>query len=562
MRRKIAVFLLRVWAVAVLAFTVFSGWYRAVVPLDPPAVDGFEQALLDSALQLHADTLWFFRASRLRHHPSGLWELYMEGDAWQRGVAHGALMRPFLCYQERAFWDFIRETVPSESYLKLLRFGVAFFNRNLPEHIPLEFQREILALSAFHADTFDFIGPKYERVLQYHAAHDIGHALLQYNLVGCSAFAAWDSFTTDGALLVGRNFDFSAGDAFARHRVVQFVKPDSGYRYIAVSWPGFCGVVSGLNEKGLAVTINASASRPPLQATTPISLLVREIIQYAGTLDEAVALARKRRTFVSESILVASGDENRALIIEKTPDQTVIYQSSYPLLLCTNHYQSDSLKQDSYHKSHIIVPDSPYRWETLWESIMALRPLTPGKAVSILRRRDGLKGDPLGLGNPMALNQLLAHHAVVIHPARRIIWVASPPWQLGTFVAYQLDSAFGSFKAQHPYTDQEFLNIPQDAWFFSPERQSFLHYKKLEKIVAWLARNPSEKVALSDTTLQWLTILNPHYYNAYKTLGEYFASRHRVAEARAAYKKALQCAIPDKRIRLSVFNSLKALEED
>lgn len=561
MIKKVGIVLLRFFALVVLGFIFFSAWFRFVVRIEPPAVDSAQKALLDSARLLNQDTLWAFRSSRLRHHRTGLWELYLEGDAWQRGVAHGALMRPFLRYQERAFWNFIREKIPSENYLKILRYGVAFFNRNLPEHIPLEYQKEILALSAFHADTFDFIGPKYERVLQYHAAHDVGHALLQYNLVGCSAFAVWDSFTTDGALLVGRNFDFSAGEAFARHRVVQFVKPDSGYRYIAVSWPGFCGVVSGLNEKGLAVTINASASRPPLQATTPISLLVREIIQYAGTLEQAVAIARRRRTFVSESILVASGDENRALIIEKTPENTVVYQSYRPMLLCTNHYQSESLKNDPYHQSHIIVPDSPYRWETLWESIMSYRPLTPEKAAAILRRREGLKGERLGWGNPMALNQLLAHHAVVIHPARRILWVASPPWQLGTFVAYQLDSAFSSFLTDRNCFSLDSLNIPEDTWCSSPQIRTFLKYKKLEKIVTWFICHPRVSVALSDTTVQKLTLLNPDYYNAHKTLGDYYASRHRSAEARSAYKKALQCAIPDKRIRLSILNSLKALEQ-
>jgi hypothetical protein len=139
--------------------------------------------------------------------------------------------------------------------------------------------------------------------------------------------------------------------------------------------------------------------------------------------------------------------------------------------------------------------------------------------------------------------------------------VASPPWQLGPFVAYQLDSAFRSFLTERNCATLDSLNIPEDGWCYSPQRQTFSIYKKLEKIVAWFARHPLVSVSLSDTTLQKLPLLNPHYYNAHKILGDYYASRHRPAEALSAYNKALQCAIPDKRIRLGILKSLKALEQ-
>ncbi|MDW8418609.1 MAG: C45 family peptidase [Chitinophagales bacterium] len=544
-----------------LVFALFAAWFRWVTHIPSPPLTPPEQSVVDSALALSGDTLWQWGKARLRHTPYNLWELYLEGDPVRRGAAHGRLMRPLLYYQERAFLDFLHTLIPSTSYLKFLRYLVAFFNRRLPEYVLPEFQKEFFALSPFHADTFDFVGSKYQRVLQYHAAHDVGHALQNYMLVGCSSFAVWDSFSADGRLLVGRNFDFFAGEAFARHRVVQFVKPDSGYRFISVTWPGFCGVVSGLNEKGLTVTINASASRPPLSARTPIALLTREILQYAATLDQAWRIACKRRTFVSESILVCSGAENRAFIIEKTPRATAVFSSPAPRLICTNHYQSDSLKNDAYHQKHVIAPDSPFRWATLLRALEHAGPCTPAAAAAILRRRTGPSGEELGLGNPMAINQLLGHHAVVIQPGSRTLWVASPPYQLGTFVCYQLDSAFARIERNFrgPWSVEEH-NIPADTFQESLAFRLLPIYRKLESITRWFAQRPKLAPILPDTVVRLLTLYNPHYFGAYKATGDYYKACGRTAEAAQAYRNALRCAIPDKRLAIQIREALQELE--
>jgi len=230
--------------------------------------------------------------------------MYIEGDPFERGVAFGKLAQELLLYQEEAFVEQIRLLVPSERYLKFLKYFLAWFNRNLDKSIPDEYKLEIYGTSFSCSPEFDFIGSGYQRQLNYHAAHDIGHALQGLNMVGCTSFAVWGEKSADSTLLVGRNFDFYAGRKFSENKIVCFVNPSEGTRFMMITWAGMRGGASGMNEKGLTVTINAASSSVPRQAATPVSIVAREILQYASSIEEAYEIAWQRKMFVSESLLI------------------------------------------------------------------------------------------------------------------------------------------------------------------------------------------------------------------------------------------------------------------
>ena len=533
--------------IAGICYLYFSADMRT--PKHEPSIIMTKVSHADTTTMVPAEVLYndtldlrYYDGNFLRHSESGLWELFVKGDAFQRGEAIGKLSSDLLHYQEKVFVDQIREIVPSDSYLKFLRFFIVLFNRHLGENVLEEYRDEIYGISLSCTHEYDFIGTPYERQLNYHSAHDLGHAMQDYMLVGCSSFATWGTQSADSSLLIGRNFDFYVGDAFAENKQVAFYTPDQGYKFASVGWPGMIGVLSGMNETGLTVTINAAKSAVPTGSATPISILTREILQYASTIDEAFAIAQKRKTFVSESILIGSAKDGKAAIIEKSPEKTVLFKGKEAdRLICTNHYQSEEFSKDERNMENIRTSDSPYRFARLKELINENLPIDASKAASILRNHKGLQNADLGLANEMAINQFIAHHSVIFQPEKRLMWVSTSPWQCGKYVAYDLNKIFNdTINLQHEIYSSN-LTIPADEFAETPEFQHLLTYKKLTPL---LLKKIRKKEKIEEHVLKTYEASNPSLYYVYEVMGNYYEAMQQPQQAIAYWQKALKKPIP------------------
>lgn len=548
--RKILIGTLAVLVISWLGLQLFYHSLALDTPEVPELTLNENSVSIENGIRKLGDS-WY------RQNEYGLWEAYIEGASYERGRTFGLLAEEQVISQEESFVAQIRKLISSEWFLKTLKYGVVFFNRNLDEHVSDELKQEIYGVSQSFADEYDFIGDKYSRILNYHAAHDIGHALQDLSIVGCTSFAVWNQYSTDSSLVVGRNFDFYMGDDFAKDKVVLFMKPDSGYAFASITWAGFMGVVSGMNEHGLTVTLNAAKSAIPTGAKTPISILAREILQYARTIDEAYAIAKSRETFVSESILVASADDHAAAIIEKSPNRIDIYRPSDSRLTCANHYQSETFKNDSINIKNIRDSDSEYRFKRMNQLLEANFPINPTESVEILRNQKGLNDAELGMGNPKAINQLLAHHGIVFQPEKRLLWISTNPFQLGEFVCYDLNDVFG--KKEKGKMSVDSLVIPADAFLASNSYQSFLRYKELKNRLF-------DNIALGKE-IEWNATLedefiksNPESYITYFMLGDYYIERDNFEKAKSYYKLSLSKEVASNQERNKIAENLKSCQ--
>lgn len=533
--------------IILLVFTgiiaLISTWFYFRTRIRPPASES--TTAMNLTLENPSAGCYRIGNNRLKKSSSGLWEMYLEGRPFERGVINGRLTRRLIAEQEQAFIDQIREMIPADFYLRFLKYFIYWFNRDLDKYIADEYKLEIYGISLSAPEKFSFIGSGYQRMLNYHSAHDIGHALQDYRLVGCTSFGAWGDKTADGSLIIGRNFDFYMGDEFARNKIVCFEKPDKGNGFMMVTWAGMIGTVSGMNDKGLTVTINAAKSEIPASARTPISLVAREILQYASDISEAYAIAEKRRTFVSESILIGSARDGKAAIIEKSPFKLALVSPAVNYIACANHFQSHEFATDPLNLENKNENASVYRSSRLIQNITNEAPIDYTGAASILRDRLGLNGAGIGMGNEKAMNQLIAHHSVIFMPQKLLVWVSTSPWQEGPYVCYDLNKIFHNFAAfQHEAEITEPRKaIPADTFLDSDDYRRFMRFREMRKVLKQALRTGTTGM-LHRSFLDDLRAANPMYYEVYELAGDYFSQQGQWMRAQAEYRRALAMVIP------------------
>jgi hypothetical protein len=71
----------------------------------------------------------------IRKSKTGLWEMYVEGKPFERGVINGKLAKELVQKQEEAFTDQIAKMIPSRFYRNFLKYFIGVFNSHHEQNI-------------------------------------------------------------------------------------------------------------------------------------------------------------------------------------------------------------------------------------------------------------------------------------------------------------------------------------------------------------------------------------------------------------------------------------------
>lgn len=267
---------------------------------------------------------------------NGIQVAYFTGSPEEIGIQHGILLGddPELLeafqsldpanqaetFMERVGWFF-------KNLYARFRFYPAF-KRHTPEEYLQEMRGFIRGASQ---DTTRNI---YE-IMMGNASQDLA-------LAGpaCSSFAAWGEATASGQMIVGRNLDHTGFISMAPYQYVGVYAPETGYRFAVHNYPSFIGTMSGMNEQGIVITKNYSLA---LQEEVtidglPFMLMLRRVLQYAGTLEEALDLIRQTPRTVGLNIMLAHAGTGEAVVVEMTANRMAVRRSPN-YIFSTNMYQ-------------------------------------------------------------------------------------------------------------------------------------------------------------------------------------------------------------------------------
>ncbi len=551
MKKAIAYILIICVAVpllALLCLVVYTSFHEVPTPQIGKI------ALTDSIVQKN-DSIRTLGNNWAKKCGDDIYVCYTEGNPETRGYAYGALLPDLMSYQKRALLRRMEETVEGEWYRKFLCQFVRFYNSGIQEYLTEEQCRELYGLSLADSHDFDDLADPYELQLNLHAAHDIGHAMQDYMLVGCSSFVLNGNKTKDSTLLFGRNFDFYCGDDFAKTKVLSICKPDSGYAFASVTWGGMLGVLSGMNEKGLAVCINASKLDIPKSVAMPISMLVRHILIHCKSIDEAYAEAKKMKTFVAENIVIASAYDNDMAIIEKSPEEIELYRSpNKDMLLCTNHFQSEKFMHNERNLMNINQTDTKYRIELLAEHLEKKDKFNAEDAMAVLLNPFGKGGENIGMGNEMAINQLIAHHSVVFEPENLNIYVCTQPKDFYPYIKYNLQDILNvetHGRASHNHGYASDYKIACQYFAVADSMRQSKEYSDFCTFVYY--KNRKDLTSFPDELIKF----NPKYFESYNIAGDVYIMFDARKAACERWKQALECKIPKLAQRKAIEDKIK-----
>lgn len=227
--------------------------------------------------------------------------LYLEGTPQEMGAQHGALLR-------REIKQLVNRIVYGVGVGSSFAKGRWFFGE-------IEEAQRRLA---------PFIDPRYLAEMDAialasgHDREEIRLANFFPELFHCSGFALYGNATRGGTLYHGRILDYLRGMGLEQSAVVIVSRPNQGHAWVNISYSGFVGSVTAMNEKKVAIGEMGGRGEGNWDGK-PMAQLVREVMEKASTLEEAVGIMRKSPRTCEYYYVISDGKTRRAVGIAATP---------------------------------------------------------------------------------------------------------------------------------------------------------------------------------------------------------------------------------------------------
>jgi hypothetical protein len=179
--------------------------------------------------------------------------------------------------------------------------------------------------------------------------------------MGCSTIVVEKDRSPTGKPLFGRNFDWLPTQGLTEHTLVVVYKPTGKHAFAAVTVTPLTGVISGMNDAGLSLTINeiflkTSADKASFDwSGTPLLSLYREVLEECATVAEAEEYLKKSKR--TTAACMTACDKEGGRVFEITPKTIHARTPVNGVTCCTNHFCSEGLAtSDKCWRLPLLLP--------------------------------------------------------------------------------------------------------------------------------------------------------------------------------------------------------------
>jgi isopenicillin-N N-acyltransferase like protein len=389
----------------------------------------------------------------------GVHLVYLRGTPEAIGRAHAALLYDGMVATERVVWNGFRTLVPSAP-LRTLLFDIGRVRHyGVDRHFPEARRREVAAEAlGFRPDPFDRDLATYERLAMLYTLYDIALGFEHSPLLGCTAFGLGPDRTSDGHALFARAFDFEAAEVFDREKVVFIVHEDGAIPFASVAWPGFLGVVTGMNAEGVAVAVHGARAREPSSSGMPVAFSLRETLAGARNTNEAVAILSRQDVMVSHLVFVGDAAGHYA-VVERAPGIAATVRASAAV---TNHFEGPLAgdPRDTRVRNETTTLARRSRIDALLAGV-APHSASIETALALLRDH-ACEGTACKIGDRRAIDAFIATHGVVADLTTKTLWISAGPRLSGRFVKLDPSVLVRQGDEPIPVPGTDVASLPED----------------------------------------------------------------------------------------------------
>lgn len=190
--------------------------------------------------------------------------LHLEGTPYEIGYQHGVLLKEQINGNIARFVN----QLSSENAPPVARNFIAALPTIMP-YIPASFLQEMEGMAAGS-------GIPYSKILLLNLFPEMFH---------CSGITVTDKATQDGKLYHVRVLDYSAAITLQNTAVVAIVKPVNGHAFLNITYAGFLGVVTGMNDQKISMGEIGGKGYGSWNGV-PMAFLLRQLLEKTSSLEE------------------------------------------------------------------------------------------------------------------------------------------------------------------------------------------------------------------------------------------------------------------------------------